>query len=132
MSGMTVKEAYRILQAECGIEYEDEVKLLRMYKKYEMGCDLCPEDQRSMRVGDNYFADPCGSGMKLRDKNKSCVGFAPFFCLELVEKAKPKPPPIMVGEHEVVFLDNGKIRVCQEVISKETLRLMLERLEGKN
>lgn len=134
MSEITVKEAYRVLQANCGIEDNDRVRLLRMYEAHEMGCDLCLEDQRNMRIGDIYFAnfDHVGGCIRLRDEatpRGTCVGFAPFFCLELVEKAKPEPPPIKVGSHEVEF-HGDHITVGCETITGETLRKILGRLEG--
>ena len=131
MSDISVQGAYKRLQAECGIGNNDEVKLLRMYEKYEMGCDLCVEDQRGMKVGDIYFAEirHSSNSIVLRNKKGNCVGFAPFFCLELIKKVKPKSPPIMVGDHEVEFLD-GEIEVGCETVSKTTLRQILERLEN--
>lgn len=129
---MDLKAAYKVMQEHCGIEDRDEVKLLRTYKTYEMGCDLHSLDKRKVIVGGHYFADLTNicNGIKLRDKpNGKCVGFAPFFCLELVEKAKPEPPPIYVDDHEVEFLD-GKIRVCDVTVSKETLKQIYERLEN--
>ena len=131
MSEMSVKEAYKVLQAECGIETGDKVKVLRMYERHEMGCALCVEDQRRMKVGDIYFAEirSTSNSISLRNEKDICVGFAPFFALELVEKAKPELPPIMVGNHEVEFLD-GEIEVGCETVSKETLLQILERLEN--
>jgi len=122
------------MQQHCGIESDDKVKLLRMYKDHEMECALVAYDRRSMRVGCNYFAESIisGRGFRLRDKpGGACAGFAPFFCLELVEKAKPEPPPIMVGGREVIFGDEV-IKVCGIAVSKGTLQDILKRLEEKN
>lgn len=129
---MDITEAYRVMQADCGIEAEDEVKLLRMYEDHEMGCNLVKYDQRRMVVGHNYFAVRARSGlcMILQDRRKgTCVGHAPFFCLELVEKAKPELPPITVGGREVIFGGDGCI-IGGLPVSKPTLCEILERLEN--
>ena len=133
MSDITIEQAYEKMQAACGIGNKDEVKLLRMYETHEMGCSLNVVDQRAIKVGNNYFAEIEYSthNIRLRDNLGNCVGFAPFFCLELVEKAESEPPPIMVGGNAVEFHD-GHITVGCERISHGTVRAILKRVEEKN
>ncbi len=130
MSDMSVKEAYRVLQAECGIEVGDRVKVLRM--------PTGKDGKLGWKERNSASDDITGREYKIEMDNGSrgfalenCGADYPFFVLELVEKAKPELPPIMVGGHEVAFLDD-RIRVCGISVKKETLREILKRLEGNN
>ncbi len=134
MSGITIEQAYEKMQAECGIEAGDMVKQLRGARDGEMGWD-------HSGMGDTYttsgifFVICMQSGvegvMLNKDKYSEHGNFYPFFCLELVEKAKPELPLIEVGGHRVAFLDD-RIRVCDISVSHETLREILKRVEEKN
>lgn len=130
---MDVREAYKVLQAECGIEVGDKVKISRGYEKDEahrMGFTLTglSEEFRGMvgkikhvvEVADSHISLPFGHDTEI---------YVPFFCLELVEKGKPELLPIIIGPYEVKFLDN-KIKVCDITITKGTLKQILDRLEN--
>ncbi len=128
MSEMSVKEAYKVMQANCGIEKGDTVEVLRVPTEYDRAYGWTGAG------GSNYF---CNGKRVLVEHNLGSDGFSlkgfvysyPFPCLRLIEKAKPELPPIMVGNHEVEFLD-GEIEVGCETVSKETLLQILERLEN--
>ncbi len=131
MSEMSVQEAYKILQAECEIEAGDKVRIVRAFSTQEMGTTIYFNSSMANDVGKTFivskYAEPTSNNGGGYEVNK---WFWPFFCLELVEKAQPKPPPIMVGEHEVKFLPDAQIEVCDVMVSKETLQEILERLEN--
>ena len=134
---MSIKEAYKKMQAECGIEAGDTVRVIRDCELKEMGWggDYIDKDALSNMKGLKARVIAVQSDRININCTKNGSGYrshlqVPFYCLELVEKAKPELPPIMIGEYEVAFLDNGNIRVCQEVITKATLQEILERFEG--
>lgn len=127
---MDITEAYRVMQKHCRIEVGDKVRVLRTVEGSEMGFGQSSRlPERDGAVGE------CFRVMNIASDNQgielNCPGYMhfPFFCLELVEKAKPELPPIMVGSHEVEFIDNEGIRVCSEYVAIGTLRKMLDRLE---
>lgn len=139
MSEMSVKEAYRVMQAKCGIEVGDTVKIVRGYDGRWAkavgfsGTGLCCEFNRI--VGETRQVASVGTWHIGLDWNgRGSEIFAPFFCLELVEKAKPKLPPIMVGGNEVKFFREGisHIEVCGVTVHKETIRKILDRMEHWN
>jgi len=135
MSEMSAREAYRVLQGGFGARGGDDVKVVRGYTEEEandMGFTASGmRGEFNRLVGKIVPVVNVGIyHIEIPDPNNEGGGiYAPFFCLELVEKAKPKPPPIMVGGNVVKFLD-GKIRVCDVTVSGETLHKMLDRLEN--
>lgn len=135
MSEMSVQEAYRVLQANCGIGKGDKVEVVRAPFLYD-GVNSYPDHWRK-RVGNVYRIDNIESttgwfGFSHEGRNfyDGCYTI-PFYCLELVEKAKPELPPILVGGNEVKFIrgDIPRIEVCGVSVHKETLRKILERLD---
>ena len=83
----TVKEIYRLMQKECGIEIGDKVKVLRKFKDWEMGCDACWRSGKKERIGGIFTVKIVDTYSIVIDTDGDCV--FPFFALELVEKAKP-------------------------------------------
>lgn len=92
---MDIKKAYQKMQAECGIDVGDKVRVLRTAKCGEMGwyglCD-CTRMQK-LNLGQvlkvtmiNEYTD----GYIELEKRHGGLTFIPFFALELVEKAKPE------------------------------------------
>ncbi len=131
MTDMSVIEALRVLRNACGIAKGDKIEVV---KAPSASCD----QYLPRYIG--YWGERIGKTYRIRCMDSTPGRFSlegshryniPFDCLELVEKAKPEPPPIVVGGHEVAFLDDG-IRVCDISVKKETLREILKRLEEKN
>lgn len=97
---MNIKEAYQTMQAECGIEPGDKVKVVREFGKNEMGSrcgkwnnfkEKAGMQGRTVTVdyfGSGYINVLCGSAA-----HPGRVYEFPFFALELVEK---KPAEKMV------------------------------------
>lgn len=98
MSEMLVQEAYRVMQAECGIEVGDRVKILRTYNHNEMGCQLGALSTDEERVGHLAEVRKLGDGYIAIDLDNGRGTSFPFFCLELVEKAKPELPAGVIFE----------------------------------
>lgn len=122
MSEMTVEQAYKVMQAHCGIEVGDKVKVLRGFKQGEMGTDGSDISSSDL-VGDiGVVTNSCSSWFHLKmDKHirgKTEMHY-PFFCLELVEKAKPELPA------DVSFTDDG-LTVRGTFLSKDTIRRNLD------
>ena len=138
MSDMSVEEAYRVLQAACGIEVGDKVKVRRMPTGInEMGWDPATfgldNPDRLRMVGRAAMVKDIHErlGISVLYEYKDGGDRWPFFCLELVEKAKPEPPPIYIGDMSVKFTDGG-IKVCDISVSKDKLQEILNRIEGQN
>ncbi len=130
MSEMSVQEAYRVLQANCGIEAGDKVKVLRAAKTSEMGWGYGWDKKYSKHIGDIGVVDritPNDNGFYIVFAHDNI--YAPFFVLELVEKAKPELPSIVIAGSKVEFHDDH-IRVCGIMVPNATLRNILERLEN--
>lgn len=128
---MSVKEAYKVLHDNCGIEVGDRVKVLRKFKSYESGFGNSWTSEKASMIGKEFIVGTDLAHMGYSPENDPCSHY-PFFVLELIEKAKPELPPIMVGACEVEFF-GGSIGIGGGVmISKETLREILERLGGEN
>lgn len=116
MSELT--EAYKVMQAACGIEVGDKVKVLRGWEQSEMGFEgvIYQDSTRSNFVGEECIVS------EMRDTNVTvgdmlgefCVSI-PFFCLELVEKAKPELPK------DVSFEKDG-MTVSGTFVSLDTIK----------
>ncbi len=136
MSDMSVKEAYRVLQAACEIEGGDTVRIVRGYMESEAdkigfySIGLCKEFNQMIGKTKRVVA-VCRNYIELPFREAGNTIFAPFYCLELVEKAEPGLPPIEIGGHKVAFLDD-RIRVCDISVSHKTLREILKRVEEQN
>lgn len=81
---MNVREAYRVLQENCGIEVGDKVKVLRKAEEFEMGWDTCWRPSMDSMLGRIYIVTSIWGDSGLELDKGYCF---PFFVLELVEKA---------------------------------------------
>lgn len=119
-----LQKAYATMQAACGIEKGDTAKVLREWDRGEMGFEgyypHCAMPRVVGMVGEvkcindgsislsNFVDDPLGTYINV-----------PFFCLELVEKAKPELPS------GVTFTADG-LKVGEVYLSKDTNRRNLD------
>jgi len=117
---MDAKEAYRVLQANCGIENGDKVKVLRVPKEYELGSSALSAPEDAKFVGKVVTVHQVGEREIRVEGLGHCFWGFPFFCLELVEKAKPKPSSDVVS-----FTDEG-VTAGGIFISKDTIRRNLD------
>lgn len=111
---MDIREAYKVMQSQCGIEVGDKVRVLREARSYEMGWGPVWNGEMTDAVGEVCTVLEVGesSGFKL-DGHGRCWWF-PFFVLELVEKAKRSVDVILnEGYTATVFPDKIKVG-CQE------------------
>ena len=132
MSEMSVKEAYKVLQVKYGIEVGDKVKILRSWHKDELGFDGVLHSERASAIGKVGVVDfPHDGHISVSgfEHNPSLYIHTPFFALELIEKAKPELPPIVVGGERVEF-EGNLIRIGGITVSKTILLRILERLEN--
>lgn len=87
---MNIKEAYKTMQAECGIDIGDTVKVLRSFKHNEMGYSGCPLDATG--VTGTVTGSQGKDGIRVTfDKEHDDYGtwhWFPFFVLKLIEKKK--------------------------------------------
>ncbi|TET41426.1 MAG: hypothetical protein E3J60_04545 [Dehalococcoidia bacterium] len=128
---MNIEEAYLVMQEHCGIEVGDKVRVIRKHSNFEMGYGCQTSKGKETLVGETGIVESVN-----KHSNSIRIGFKgglsswgfPFFCLELVEKAKPELPPIKVGGREVIFGD-GCIKVCGLLVTKPILHEILDRLE---
>ena len=88
---MTIEKAYETMQAECGIEVGDTVKILRTNRSNELGssCVFHTESElgRSGRIGIVLKMLSRSIFVKMPNDN---LFEMPFFILEVIEKVKPK------------------------------------------
>ncbi len=79
---MDIKEAYKVMQAACGIGVGDTVKVLRVVKDFEMGWQTSwPEDKS---IGITGIATELSDIYGIRIDGD---WWFPFFCLEKIESA---------------------------------------------
>jgi len=109
---MDIKKAYIVMQDKYGIGVGDKVKVLRYPKSYEMGWN-CEPGGKSI-VGETCIVKAIQdqSGIQLDSGNKCIFWWYPFFCLEIIEKAK-------VIRKEVRYFDETGKDVTDS-ISEET------------
>lgn len=116
MSKLT--EAYKVMQEHCGIEVGDTVKVLREWKRGEMGFEgvMYQPSTRPKFVGEECVVSEMRATNVVVEGmlGEFCVSI-PFFCLELVEKAKPKLPK------GVTFEENG-LTVGGTFVSLDTIK----------
>jgi hypothetical protein len=90
---MDVKEAYKALQAECGIRVGDTVRIIRTAKRGEMGWAVGFEWNREQKdalgVDLTVISDKGRQGFRLKTGRGEDV-WAPFFALELVKHKEPE------------------------------------------
>lgn len=90
---MNLKEAYVIMQKNCGIDVGDRVKVLREAESHAMGWDFPWLPTMNKHIGKIFTVIYVGanSGIKLNTSDNmpdNYMNYAfPFFALELIEKA---------------------------------------------
>lgn len=116
MSEMSVKEAYGVLQAACGIKVGDKVRILMKPTPCKDGWGYFGDGVYEADVGHSFKVE----GVSL-DKTAFILPrsrYLPFYCLELVEKA-PKAPS------NVSFEKDG-LTVGGTFVSLNTIRRNLD------
>ena len=104
MSTKEVKEAYGVLQAACGIEVGDKVKVVRKFVGYEIGWGSCHDwnstsNKEGMQDGVYKVSSvTCRNYIIVAHSTEYNYEF-PFFALELVEKAEKAKPDNMIDIH---------------------------------
>lgn len=123
MSDMSIQKAYRVMQAHCGIEKGDMVKILRIWREGEMGscCTMSPGSEMAEFVGIIGKADIYSDHITVVNSDGLYV-HVPFFCLELVEKA---PKATYLPSLDVIFEKNG-LTVGGTFISTDTIKRNLD------
>lgn len=120
MSELT--EAYKVMQRHCGIEPGDTVRVLRGFKHGEMGCDGLDSDSANY-VGETCLVElDCSSWFHTR-MNDGVGMHYPFFCLELVKKAKSEPPAGVIFEGDGLTVAPSK---RDTFVSKDTIKRNLD------
>jgi hypothetical protein len=89
---MNIKEAYLAMQANCGIEVGDTVRVVRTAKNNEMGWQNTWTPTMTGMVGKTFTVKSVGTGSGIYFE---AYNF-PFFVLELVSKKPVKPTEIKV------------------------------------
>lgn len=109
---MSVAEAYKVMQANCGIGVGDTVKVLRKAEDYENGWGYDWQYRMNETIGTCFVVNGVTSGGILSKD----WGY-PFFVLELVKKGKKLPEPIRISsQYKCEFKENGGIAVgCQSL-----------------
>lgn len=112
---MDIREAYKVMQSQCGIEVGDKVRVLRKAKDYEMGWGVVWLRNMNSHVGSVGVVGECGEEdgftVHFNDGDRCWL---PFFVLELVEKGfKPVEVKLNEGYTATVFPDKIKVG-CQE------------------
>lgn len=105
---INLQEAYKVMQANCGIEVGDTVKVLRPFKDKENGCGIRYNWRMDDLIGGHFVVrDISESYIDL-----SCGYLWPFFVLELVKKGKKLPEPLEISsDKHVVFCEGGEINL---------------------
>ena len=115
MGKMTIEQAYKVMRAEWqsqnSVNNGDKLKILRPFRTEELGTPISfvssmkNDVNKTLEVTDISIT----GGYRLNG------WYWPFFCLELVEKAKPKLPA------GVTFTADG-LTVGEVYLSKDTIR----------
>jgi hypothetical protein len=107
---MTVQEAYKVMQDNCGIEVGDIVKVLRIAKDYEMGWSSFWKKGMDGYVGKTFTVSRIRPGNGIFTSHGSW--WFPFFVLELVSK-KPEVKEVTMAEVCSKFGCNVKIKKAE-------------------
>ncbi len=121
MSDITIEQAYEKMQAACGIEAGDEVKLLRACKPKELGYGFDPYNETGRMdeaVGKTGLVQDKGRNYLMVSIGEHVMN-VPFFVLELAEKARLEIP------NNVSFTADG-LKVGEVFLSKDTIRRNLD------
>ena len=79
---MEIEEAYKVMQAACGIKKGDTVRVLRSFKSYELGCGDSWNPDMGGSVGEEFVVkEITGTNCSIGDY------YWPFFCLEKIKSA---------------------------------------------
>jgi hypothetical protein len=108
---MTVQEAYKVMQDNCGIEVGDIVKVLRIAKDYEMGWSSVWNKGMDGYVGKTFTVSRIHSDHGIHIGLERRWWF-PFFVLELVSK-KPEVKEVTMAEVCSKFGCNVKIKKAE-------------------
>lgn len=111
---MSLAEAYKVMQANCGIEVGDTVKVLRKAKDKENGWGINWHTGMTSFIGDEHVVRSINDlGIVMKD---SSYAF-PFFVLERIKKGKKLPYPVRISsEYKAMFREDGGIDVgCQRL-----------------
>ncbi len=108
---MNLQEAYKVMQAACGIEVGDIWRPVRKFKKTELGSFATCWDADSIKALMQGVAceveELWPEAVWLKRPGHPSFSF-PFFALELVEKAKPeKMIPVYGKEYSEASLDKA-------------------------
>jgi hypothetical protein len=82
---MDVKEAYKVMQENCGIEVGDTVRVLREAKSHEMGWSHIWVITMNEFIGNELKVISLDNGAGIQLSNDY---YFPFFVLKLTRKAK--------------------------------------------
>jgi len=115
---MNLQEAYKVMQANCGIEVGDTVKVLRKAQGHELGWDNTWTNAMDAFIDKICVVKYIGnSGIHGYNQELDNWYLFPFFVLELVKKAPKLPAPIRISpQYKAEFKEDGSIAVgCQRL-----------------
>lgn len=109
---MDIKEAYKVMQAACGIKVGDTVKVIRKAQSHEMGWDNNWSSDRFVgKAGRVVDIRTTGSGVQI---DGDCDNFLfPFFCLE---KVKSAPHTIAFDGQEPVEISDKSYEALKDAL----------------
>lgn len=130
---MSVAEAYKVMQANCGIEVGDTVKVLRKAGDYENGWAYSWAFPLDAVVGETAVVTHLDGEFGICLSNSDGC-YVPFFILELVKKGKKLPEPIRISsQHKCEFKEDGSIAVgCQSLDFELIEKIYMTAKEVKN
>lgn len=122
---MNVQEAYKVMQANCGIEVGDKVKVLRAAKDDENGWKEEWASDMSAQIGKTLVVQEIDGnrGFRLSDEY-----FYPFFVLELVEKGF-KTKEIKLNGRYTAIVDRYSVEVGCQSFSFDAVEKLYEAVQ---
>lgn len=119
-SKMDLKEAYRAMQAACGIEVGDTVRILRTAKSGELGWDNSWSHTMDAFVGrEGVVAEIHHKGIQVTPLTVALAPYVsspsyPFFVLEVVAKKKPESVDVSLNaNYEAKVFKDSIVVGCQ-------------------
>jgi len=112
---MDLRQAYKTMQDNCGIEAGDTVKVLRKAEDYENGWEYPWGGCMDRYIEGMFTVDRVWEKGITLSECKDGYNTFPFFVLVLVEKAPKLPEPIEISSmYSCEFKEDGSIAVgCQ-------------------